>query len=634
MTIGSIGSAATYATKARMTGLSSGLDTDSMVKDMVKLEQYKVDNTFRDITKSEWKKQAYTDLVSKSKAFRERFMSALSSENLWSSKVYSGYDNSLVKNKFVSVAANSSSALGSHNITGATLATSATVSGGVVGRDGLSSRFSAVGKAGTDALNTSDTLGSLAGNIFSGTSEEAIISINGQRFTLNKTDSIQKTMDDINNAFSGDPSRQITMSYDDTEKRFIIQNSADNKRNLELSNIKGEFFSESGPIGIATYTPGISQLDTLERAAEKMGKSLGLDEEGNFKFKINDKTFSFSKDTKISDMINTVNSDGSAGVTMSFSQLTDKFTFKSTSTGDSAFLTVSNDGGNAFGNGGFFGVADDDTGVAKSGTNASLTIDGEIISQSSNVFNVDGMRITVSSDYDSAVDTGVDLSFEVKQNVGDIVTKMKSFVEEYNKLVDTFEGKISETKNYKVAVLNQAEREALSKEDLEKWDEKAKSGILKNDSHAKKLMADMREALYSVVEGTGLSPAEIGLSTGAWNEKGKIRFNEIAFKEAVEKNPDLVGNMMSRTETEKDSPKNGFVTKVYNAITDFEKTINKEVLTAQKKELSDYQRKMDDQLANMYRIQENYYKRFAQMEKLMSKYNSQSNWMSSQLSSR
>lgn len=54
-----IGSVYGYGASNRMTGLVSGMDTDSIVTSLLQAEQSKVDKIYRNKTKMEWKQEAY-----------------------------------------------------------------------------------------------------------------------------------------------------------------------------------------------------------------------------------------------------------------------------------------------------------------------------------------------------------------------------------------------------------------------------------------------------------------------------------------------------------------------------------------------------------------------------------------------
>jgi flagellar hook-associated protein 2 len=57
-------------TTLRLTGMSSGLDTDSIVKSLLEVDQFKVDKQFRLTKKLEWTGNAYRAVNTTIKNFR------------------------------------------------------------------------------------------------------------------------------------------------------------------------------------------------------------------------------------------------------------------------------------------------------------------------------------------------------------------------------------------------------------------------------------------------------------------------------------------------------------------------------------------------------------------------------------
>ena len=725
-----------YGSSNRITGMFSGMDTDTLVQNMLKTEQSKIDSSYKSRTKLEWKRDAYQSINSTLKTFQEKYLSALSSDNMWSTGAYSAYTTNLESNRYLDVKATSAAFDTQYTISSAKKAGYAEISG-----DKYVSRGQAIGYAGQNSVSYiegnsytgSETLAELAGDnlqegdkvsfaingktfVFEGDSTlndvisevnaaggetnvkmelagegasktlkmsatkpgqgieledisggmfaekdgvlgisvssmqkvttvdmaaalsdmsnvDAIfgelnsikISINGKEFTFSKSDSMQDVMDAINSSDAG-----VTMSYNAAEDRFTIKNDDPNKK-LELKDIQGDFFNADGPIGINENTAGLKTYDTIARAAEKMGLTDVLDDNGKFSFTVNGKTFSFDADTKISEMMQKVNGDGDVNVKMSYSEITDSFTFRSAATGAASEVRLGNsEGSSAFGENSFFAI---DDGAAARGTDASITFETssgtETITQTGNEFTLDGVTYTIKEDFDAAADGG-NISFGVTQDTGAVIDKVKEFVTEYNKIVETLNGYIHEEKEYDFAILTEAERKDLSEEDLKLYDEKAKSGILRNDGYISGLLSGMRSALYEKVGDTGLSAADIGLTTGAWDKQGQIQLDEAKLKSALEKNPGVVGEVLAGTSSSQDTAtartENGLMTRFYNDITKYQSNMRTTVLAGVNKDINNFNTKIDDQLAKMYEKQEKYYLQFAQMESIMSKYSSQSSY--------
>jgi flagellar hook-associated protein 2 len=65
-------------TTNRVTGMASGLDIDEIVKNMMQVDQSRLDRQNRTTTKLQWKADALREVNSLIKAFREANLSVLS----------------------------------------------------------------------------------------------------------------------------------------------------------------------------------------------------------------------------------------------------------------------------------------------------------------------------------------------------------------------------------------------------------------------------------------------------------------------------------------------------------------------------------------------------------------------------
>jgi flagellar hook-associated protein 2 len=125
-------------------------------------------------------------------------------------------------------------------------------------------------------------------------------------------------------------------------------------------------------------------------------------------FKINGETFTFSDTDTLSKMMSTVNSNQNAGVVMSYSRLTDKFTVESKATGAGEKLTIDNLRGNAFSEGGAFGM----NMVKSKYSDAVISDDGTYLSEEHLSATLGGFR--PAGDHNSLFEDGEDtLSFEI-----------------------------------------------------------------------------------------------------------------------------------------------------------------------------------------------------------------------------
>src|SRR5690625_2553933 len=92
----------------------------------------------------------------------------------------------------------------------------------------------------------------------------------------------------------------------------------------------------------------------------------------------------------------------------------------------------------------------------------------------------------------------------------------------------------------------------MSEDEIEKWEEKAQSGILKGESAIKDGMFAMRQSWYTTVETDGAfsSLTEIGITTSKnYLDGGKLIVNEDDLRSALQEDPDSVQKLFSNSET-------------------------------------------------------------------------------------
>lgn len=164
------------------------------------------------------------------------------------------------------------------------------------------------------------------------------------------------------------------------------------------------------------------------------------------------------------------------------------------------------------------------------------------IIQSSNTFIMNGINFKLK-------ETG-DFTIDISTNTDGIVDKVKGFVAAYNKMIDEMATKLSEERYKDYQPLTQEQRDAMSEKDVELWEERAKSGLLRNDSILSGTIQSMRSGLYQEVEGVNgqfSQLTQIGISTQKYvigAVGGKLQINESKLRDAIEEDPDGVMEML------------------------------------------------------------------------------------------
>jgi len=387
-----------------------------------------------------------------------------------------------------------------------------------------------------------------------------------------------------------------------------------------------------------TSTGSVSQGGSGFLASAKLG-SLTFDGGGQINFdaggkaviKINDTEIEISEDDTISDMISKVNKSD-AGVTMSYDRLADRFTLEGKTVGGPAF-GISDVSGNALS---MFGLQQSNV---KAGTPARLQINGEWVSSDTNTFDFRGMRITLHRTTNGTVTTGgvktgdddEDITVSLRRDATDAVNRIKGFIDAYNSIIKKIEGLVRERKTSGEASylpLTDEEKSMMSEKQIEEWEAIARKGILRGDQGLQGLANSLRSALFQSVQSAGMSPSDIGLTTGNFfgGTGGQIILDEDKLRAALEEDPEKVADIFAGTEGNR-----GFLWRMNTVMGDY---MNKSQ-TITLKNLEDSIRRANEQMTKMqqkmYQEEDKLYKQFAAMETALSKMQSQGDWMSAML---
>ena len=172
------------------------------------------------------------------------------------------------------------------------------------------------------------------------------------------------------------------------------------------------------------------------------------------------------------------------------------------------------------------------------GTDGSVTIDGKTYSTTSSKLTVNNVAYTFGA-------TGT-TTVTVAQDTDKLVENVKQFVEDYNKMIDSLNSKYYETQYSDYGVLTKSQENGMTQEQITKWNEKAKSGLLYHDKQLGKIISSMREALYTPVEGIDSSyNTMMSLGISSSTDQGHIKLDETKLKKAIAADPSAVRNVFA-----------------------------------------------------------------------------------------
>lgn len=346
------------------------------------------------------------------------------------------------------------------------------------------------------------------------------------------------------------------------------------------------------------------------------------------------KDFTFNYSDSLDKVIQTINNDKDAGITLFYDQGTsqDKLVATSKATGENAILEVTGD---------FFNtVLGLDNAAKEAGKDAVFELNGLVTQRSSNTFTVNGVTFTLTGLTPGGL-SGAAASVTVETDVEAIYNNIKSFVDKYNETIDLINKEIKEERFRDYQPLTQEEKEAMSEEEIKKWEDKARSGILRNDAILRDVASEIRLTMSQIVKGIGNTKTlhDIGIKTATYWEdpNGKLKINEEELKAAITNDPEGVEALFNNdSETASET---GLVRRLYDTLDKAIKKITSEAGSAaalyDQSFLSKSIREINDDIAalenRLEQVEARYWRQFTAMERAISTMNQQSAWLTAQL---
>lgn len=591
----------------------------------MKVERMKVDKVYRQKQLLEWKRDSYRDITSALMSFRDQYFDILKpATNFRSSSAFAKFKIQSSDDSVVTVTANAEAVSKTHSITVHSLASVAKI----VGDDKI-----------VDAVKGSNAadLSALEGKSIS-------VNLDGVTKTL-ELGSYTKIED-----LEADLEQKLTEAFGLGKFDVVTE---DGKVEVKLL-LNGSTFTLSGngleALGFASVDNTSNKLSlnsSLDSLKNIFKNKLNISDPGEIvTFTINGKTIDVKKtyeQATIKDIMNAINSSD-AGVKITYDSLKNQFLMESTTIGAASSITYTDSSSGLLK---ALGIVD---GEYKQGTDAEFTLDGvEGMKRSSNTFTIDGVTYTLKGTSTSPV------TISLEQNIDAVVENIKEFVNKYNELLDKINGKLYEKYDRNYQPLTDDEKDEMSEKEIEKWEEKAKTGLLAGDSILSKIVSSMRTALYEKVEGVSMSLYEMGITTGSYTDKGKLKIDESKLRKALTENFEQVVNFFTKeaeysyTESLEDSAKrtvrykqSGIAQRLYDIIQDNIRTTRdskgkKGILLERAgytNDASDFNNYIVEQIKNkqseidalekkMTALEAAYYMKFTSMEKYLGQMESQ-----------
>lgn len=275
--------------------------------------------------------------------------------------------------------------------------------------------------------------------------------------------------------------------------------------------------------------------------------------------------------------------------------------------------------------------------VVVDASDASISFNGATLTSSTSTLTVNGLTLNI-------LDTtpGSEISISVTKDTSAIYDAVKDFISDYNDILKTMNSYYNAATAKGYDVLTDEQKEAMSDDEIEKWEDKIKSSLLRRDDILGSVISSFKTNMmgsYTASDGKRYSLASLGISTSAknWYEGGLLHIKgdeddaeymdeENKLEAMLTKDPELAmeilnglaGNLYT------DLQKKMAFTTMSSALTFY----NDKEMNSQ---LSDYSKQITKWETKLAALEERYYKQFTAMEKAMASLNSQQNYFSSMM---
>lgn len=277
------------------------------------------------------------------------------------------------------------------------------------------------------------------------------------------------------------------------------------------------------------------------------------------------------------------------------------------------------------------------------GANGNINVDGIDYETEDNKVTVGGVTYSASNLTLNAAGDITAATVTVGQDVDGIVDRVKSFVESYNKILGSLYDAYNEKPESGYTPLTQSQKDSMKDEQVEKWEEKAKKGLLYHDQTLYRIINQMRNTISTEVEGVNSkynSAYSIGISTtGIY---GQLKLDEEKLKNALAEDSEAAYNVFAKLNTTAESDnrtgvvkENGIAQRLGDVLTSATKTIRSRAGSSaditEDSDLNNLLRELQTKMSNFKKLmsafEDKLYKKYDAMEVALSKLGSQLNYI-------
>ncbi len=336
-------------------------------------------------------------------------------------------------------------------------------------------------------------------------------------------------------------------------------------------------------------------------------------------------TITIEEGDRIRDVVDKINSShSSSGIKATFDANLNKFYLFTAGTGSDAKIEIEDTDG-------FMAqtlMVDLET---MAGTDASIRFNGgQELQFSSNQFTFNNINFNL-------LKAGEKATIDISPDIDYAFDKIKDFVEKYNATIEYITDKLGETRFRGFLPLTDEQRGEMAEKEIEKWEERAKSGLLRGDSALSGIYNQMRYLAMGTVSGLNsdyTSLSTIGINTGAWQEHGKLHLDEEKLRAALSKDTEGIMQLFTRN-VEGSEYGQGLAVRLYDQVNSAMRQVTDIAGTVTigqddsnlGRELGRIDKRLDAMEKRLIATEDRYYRQFTAMEQALQRMNAQSQWL-------
>lgn len=282
----------------------------------------------------------------------------------------------------------------------------------------------------------------------------------------------------------------------------------------------------------------------------------------------------------------------------------------------------------------------------------SDTVSSGVKVSGSNTVTLDGVQFNFT---DTTGDPSVPIKLIGKTDVTALKDKLVSFVNDYNTYIEKLNTLVMDTRDRSYIPLTSEQKEAMSESEIKLWNEKVEKGQLSRDNDLSRIVNSLKSAMSTTVGGAGAVLEKIGIipvRDYQSTKKGTFTIDEGMLTAALEEKPDEVMNLFIKAKPSDDTLNDTdkfSQTGIFNRMRD---VLNSEIKSSTSsniikragiegtasftqntlsKSIADHKTKITAMQKLLATREQDLYTKYAKLEVIMNKYNTQQSSLASQL---